>query len=252
MTGDGFIVVIPARYASTRFPGKALAELDGRPMIHHVYRQACSSGAQQVVIATDDERIAAAAKEFGADVAMTRADHESGTDRIAEVVESRGWAEERIVVNVQGDVPLIHGKSIDQVAALLGEHGSASLSTLCAPLLDLSDAADPNIVKVVFDKSGRALYFSRSQIPAVAHGAGAPVSFWWHIGIYAYRVSALLQLAQTPACELERAEKLEQLRALYHGMEIRIGVADVLPGPDINTPEDLVVAERFIAERSSV
>ena len=251
MTSGGFNVVIPARYASSRFPGKAIAELDGKPMIRHVYDQACSSSAGQVVIATDDERIAAVAKDFGADVALTRADHESGTDRIAEVAQTRGWGDDSIVVNVQGDAPLIQGSSIDQVAALLAAHDSASLATLCAALKKPADVDDPNIVKVVFDAAGRALYFSRSPIPAVAHGGEPPSGFWWHIGIYAYRIAALLQLARTPVCELEQTEKLEQLRALYHGMEIRIAVADALPGPDINTPEDLVAAERFIAKSGS-
>lgn len=251
MTAGRFNVVIPARYASTRFPGKAIAELDGKPMIRHVYDQACSSNAAQVVIATDDERIADVAKDFGADVAMTRADHASGTDRIAEVAQARGWSDETIVVNVQGDAPLIPGSSIDQVAMLLDAHESASLATLCAALEDPADVDDPNIVKVVFDQGGRALYFSRSPIPAVARAGEPPSGFWWHVGIYAYRVAALMQLARTPVCELERAEKLEQLRALYHGMEIRIAVADALPGPDINTPADLVVAERFIAGRGS-
>ncbi len=247
MTGEGFRVVIPTRFASTRFPGKALAELAGKPMIQHVYEQACASGATQVVIATDDRRIAAVAEGFGAEVAMTRENHESGTDRIAEVVQSRGWEDDSVVVNVQGDAPLIPGPSIDHVASLLSANATASLSTLCAPLDDPADVGDPNIVKVVFDEVGRALYFSRSPIPAIAHGGRSPARFFWHIGIYAYRVSALKQLAQTPVCELERAEKLEQLRALYHGLEIRVGVATESPGPDINTPEDLAAAERFIS-----
>jgi len=144
-------------------------------------------------------------------------------------------------------VPLIAGSSIDHVASLLATHGSASLATLCTEFPDSVDVNDPNAVKVVYDEAGRALYFSRSPIPAVAHGAATPVSFWWHVGIYAYRVAALLQLARTPSCELERAEKLEQLRALYIGMEIRVGIAQEPPGPDINTPEDLAAAERFIA-----
>jgi len=252
MTDNGFRVVIPARYASTRFPGKALAELDGKPMIRHVYDQACASSAAQIVIATDDQRIATVADEFGAEVAMTRADHESGTDRIAEVVQTLGWSDDSIVVNVQGDAPLIPGSSIDHVASLLTMHDSASLATLCAALEDPADVSDPNIVKVVFDAAGRALYFSRSPIPAVAHGGESPASFWWHIGIYAYRVTALLELARTPSCELEHAEKLEQLRALYNGMEIRVGIAEVSPGPDINTPEDLAAAERFMAGSRSV
>jgi 3-deoxy-manno-octulosonate cytidylyltransferase (CMP-KDO synthetase) len=217
-------------------------------MIRHVYDQACASGALQVVIATDDSRIASVADGFGAEIAMTSVDHESGSDRIAEVARDRGWDHDDIVVNVQGDAPLISAASIDLVAALLSAHDSASLATLCAALDDPDDIHDPNIVKVVFDRAGRALYFSRSPIPAVAHTGKPPNCFWWHIGIYAYRVSALLELAQTPSCELERAEKLEQLRALHTGMEIRISVATALPGPDINTPEDLEAAERFIAK----
>lgn len=249
MTDDSFRVVIPARFASTRFPGKALAELDGRPMIRHVFDQACASSATQVLIATDDERIANVASAFGADVVLTRNDHVSGMDRIAEVVQSQGWGDDSIVVNVQGDVPLIPASSIDHVAALLRAHESASLATLCAAISDANDIGDPHIVKVVFDAAGRALYFSRAAIPAVAHGGEPPARFWWHIGIYAYRAAALQALARTPASELERAEKLEQLRALDNGMEIRVGIAEELPGPDINTPQDLVIAERFIAGR---
>ncbi len=251
MTDGGFRVVIPARFASSRFPGKAIAELDGKPMIQHVFDQACASHAAQVVIATDDQRIASVANEFGAEVIMTRADHESGTDRIAEVVRDQGWDDDSIVVNLQGDAPLIPGSSIDHVAALLSTHDSASLATLCAAVGDPAELDDPNIVKVVFDDAGRALYFSRSPIPAVAHGGQPPNSFWWHIGIYAYRVAALLELARTPGCELEHSEKLEQLRALYNGMEIRVGVAAESPGPDINTPEDLATAEQFIVRRRS-
>ena len=247
MTDGGFRVVIPARFASTRFPGKALVLLDGKPMIRHVYDHAATSGATEIVIATDDKRIADVADAFGADVAMTRVDHDSGTDRIAEVAESRGWVDDCIVVNVQGDAPLIPGSSIDHVASILAAHPSASLATLCTEFPDPADAIDPNAVKVVFDEAGRALYFSRSPIPAVAHDGATPASFWWHVGIYAYRAAALLRLARTSSCELERAEKLEQLRALYIGMEIRVGVAQEPPGPDINTPEDLVAAERFIA-----
>lgn len=251
MTDVGFRVVIPARYASTRFPGKALAELDGRPMIRHVYDRACASGAVQVVIATDDERIAEVAAGFGAEAVMTRAEHRSGTDRVAEVVERMGWDQDGIVVNVQGDAPLIPGTSIDAVAALLARHSGASLATLCTALAGDADAADPNVVKVVFDHDGRALYFSRAPIPAVAHGAAAPESFWRHVGIYAYRCSALMRLARLPECALERSEKLEQLRALWHGMEIRVSVTGESLGPDIDTPADLATAELFIAESRS-
>lgn len=249
MADEQFRVVIPARYASTRFPGKALAELHGRPIIRHVYEQAVSSRAREVIIATDDRRIADVAGQFGADVTMTRSDHVSGTDRIAEVAADRGWEDRDIVVNVQGDAPLISGASIDQVAMLLADHPSSAIGTLCAAARADMEIDDPNLVKVVFDRQGRALYFSRSRIPAIAHGGEAPGNYWWHIGLYAYRAGALKALSATPVCALEQAEKLEQLRALDAGMEIRIATAAADLGPDINTPEDLQAAEQFMSEQ---
>ena len=178
-----FRVVIPARYASTRFPGKALADLAGEPVIQHVFRRAQESGAREILIATDDQRIAAAAQAFGADVILTSADHATGTDRIAAVVDQQGWPADDIVVNVQGDAPLIPGRSIKQVATLLAEHPSAAIATLCVPLADAAEYRDPNVVKVVFDAGGRALYFSRGSIPARAHGHEAVPSAWRHIGL---------------------------------------------------------------------
>ncbi|MFW2404250.1 MAG: 3-deoxy-manno-octulosonate cytidylyltransferase [Gammaproteobacteria bacterium] len=243
-----FRIVIPARYASTRFPGKALAMLDGRPMLQHVYERACASAAAAVIIATDDERIAAAAEGFGATVAMTSGEHESGTDRIAEVAEKLGWNPGDIVVNVQGDAPFIPSADIGQVAELLDRHATASLATLCTAIDNVEEYEDEHVVKVVFDRSGRALYFSRSSIPASAHGHDQLPSAWRHVGIYAYRVEALRILTQTPPCEIERAEKLEQLRAMWLGMEIRVAVAAEALGPDVDTPADLEMAERFIAD----
>lgn len=247
MTEQSFRVVIPARYASTRFPGKALAEIAGQPMIARVYTQASASGAAEVLIATDDERIAKAARSMDAPVVMTRDDHQSGSDRIAEVADLMGWDNDAIVVNVQGDAPLIPPEAINQVAGLLQQHASAAIATLCAPIANPDQLQDPNIVKVVADESGRALYFSRASIPAVAKGAEVSAQHWRHVGIYAYRAGALRRLSAAGPCELEQSEKLEQLRAMWLGMEIRVAAAGQVLGPDVDTPEDLAAAEEFIA-----
>src|SRR5690606_5305492 len=186
-----FRVVIPARYASTRFPGKMLADLGGRPMIRHVWERARHSGADEVVIATDDQRIVDAATGFGAGVMLTSPEHRSGTERAAEVATRRGWAADDIVVNCQGDVPLIAPDSLAQVAELLVQFPQAAMATLSGPIERIEDYLSPHVVKVVCDSTGRALYFSRSPIPAAGHGtapaAGFPASRR-HIGIYAYRV----------------------------------------------------------------
>jgi 3-deoxy-manno-octulosonate cytidylyltransferase (CMP-KDO synthetase) len=243
-----FRVVIPARYASTRFAGKPLALIAGQPMLRHVYDCARTSGAAEVVIATDDERIATVARGFGADLAMTEAGHASGTDRIAEVARLRGWPAEAIVVNLQGDAPLTPARSIAQVARLLGAHPAAAIATLCRPITTVEDYANPNIVKVVMDQSGRALYFSRAPIPSTAHG-GAPLPrAWRHLGIYAYRVAGLQRLSSAPPCELESVERLEQLRALWLGLEIRVDVAELGHGPDVDRPEDVALVERYLAQ----
>lgn len=244
-----FHVVIPARFASSRFPGKPLALLAGRPMIEHVHQRALASGAGEVIVATDDERIATAARGAGARVAMTRSDHASGTDRVAEVAVARGWAADAIVVNVQGDAPLTPASSIRQVALLLAAHPQAAMATLCVPIEDATRYASPHVVKVVMDRSGRALYFSRAAIPSTAHGGGGAPRAWRHLGIYAYRVAALLQLSASAPCELERSEQLEQLRALWLGMEIRIAAAEERHGPDVDTPEDVAAVEAWMAEK---
>jgi 3-deoxy-manno-octulosonate cytidylyltransferase (CMP-KDO synthetase) len=216
-----FRVVIPARYASTRLPGKALIELAGKPMIQWVHERAGRSAAATVVVATDDERIASAAQGFGATVVMTAANHASGTDRIAEVVSMEEWLESDIVVNVQGDEPLIPPALIDQVAGLLHAHAQADMATLAAPITQLESLLDPNVVKVVADRSGRALYFSRAPIPWNRDDAPSGITSQSnvegarrHIGIYAYRVRALLRLESLAPTPLETREKLEQLRAL--------------------------------------
>jgi 3-deoxy-manno-octulosonate cytidylyltransferase (CMP-KDO synthetase) len=246
-----FRVVIPARFASIRFPGKALAKLAGIPMIQHVYERALGSHADEVIVATDDERIADASRKFGATVLMTSASHQSGTDRVAEVAEKMGWPSDSVVVNVQGDVPLIPCASINQVAQLLVDSTSAGIATLCAPITTSTEYHDANVVKVVFDASGRALYFSRAAIPSSVREPGRAtqdfsIQAWRHIGIYAYRVHTLNQLAITEHCMLEKYEKLEQLRALWNGMEIRVGVAAQAHGPDVDTPQDLAAAEQYL------
>ncbi|MDH5274913.1 MAG: 3-deoxy-manno-octulosonate cytidylyltransferase [Gammaproteobacteria bacterium] len=244
---SSFHVVIPARFASSRFPGKALALLAGRPLLEHVWRQARRSSAVDVVVATDDERIAAAARGVGADVLMTHASHRSGTERAAEVAGMRGWPDDAVVVNVQGDAPLIPPTAIDQVAELLAAWPGAAMATLCTPIVTIEDYRNSHIVKVVCDAEGRALYFSRSPIPATSHSGDTdvPESFR-HVGLYAYRAGALRCLAAAPACPLEIAESLEQLRALWLGLEIRVAVARDLLGPDVDTPEDLERAAEFL------
>jgi 3-deoxy-manno-octulosonate cytidylyltransferase (CMP-KDO synthetase) len=242
----GFRIVIPARYASSRFPGKPLALLAGKPMLRWVHERAAASGAAETIIATDDERIERAARGFGAHVMLTDVAHASGTDRIAEVAQRAGWAHDDIVVNLQGDEPLMPVALLTQVAALLQRHPEASIATLSAPVASLEAFLDPNVVKVVTDQDERALYFSRAPIPWCRDAAPAGLASQReyrlarrHIGLYAYRVAALQRLAALPPGELESCEKLEQLRALQAGMEIRVGEAVEQPGPDVNSPADL-------------
>jgi 3-deoxy-manno-octulosonate cytidylyltransferase (CMP-KDO synthetase) len=241
-----FTVVIPARYAAQRLPGKPLADLHGRPLILHVCDQAQQSGAAQVIVATDDERVRTACAAAGVDVQMTGTQHASGTDRIAEVAGQRRWHDDEIVVNLQGDEPLMPPADIEQAAALLQGHASADMSTLCTPIHGLDEFLNPNVVKVLADQTGRALYFSRAPIPWNRDGAATGFASQRHyqgalrhIGIYGYRVGALKRLAAAPQCELEQLEKLEQLRALWLGMIIAVDVAREMPGPSVDTPEDL-------------
>jgi 3-deoxy-manno-octulosonate cytidylyltransferase (CMP-KDO synthetase) len=251
-----FRVVIPARYAATRLPGKLLLPLAGKPIVQWVYERANTAGALEVLIATDDDLIVSAAHAFGAEVVMTAARHASGTDRIAEVARVRGWPGESVVVNVQGDEPLMPAALIRQVAALLAARADADMATLASPITVLSEFLDPNTVKVVADGAGRALYFSRAPIPWNRDGAPTGLASQRdlsgarrHIGIYAYRVAALLRLAALPVSPLEMSEKLEQLRALEAGFDIRVGEAVEPPGPDVNTFADLERARAQIAAR---
>jgi 3-deoxy-manno-octulosonate cytidylyltransferase (CMP-KDO synthetase) len=241
-------VVVPARYGSTRLPGKALLPLAGKPLIQWVYERARRSSALQVIIATDDERIAGAARGFGAEVRMTAATHASGTDRIAEVARAERWGDSDIIVNVQGDEPLMPEALIEQVAALLAAHSGSAIATLAVPLQSVAALLDPNVVKVVCDLQQRALYFSRAPIPW-SRDAGQPsyAGARRHLGIYAYRVAALQRIAALPPSALELREQLEQLRALEHGMDIRVADAQVTPGADVNTAADLAAVEALLA-----
>ena len=241
-----FRVVIPARYASQRLPGKPLADLKGKPLILHACASAKRSGAAQVIVATDDQRIQQACATAGIEVQMTSAGHTSGTDRIAEVAERLGWDDDQLVVNLQGDEPMMPPEVIEQAAALLEAHPEAGMSTLCTPIHDLAEFLNPNVVKVVADGQGMALYFSRAPIPWNREGASGGLGSQQqhqgalrHIGIYGYRVGALKSLAAAPATELEQLEKLEQLRALSMGLGIAVDVAREVPGPSVDTPEDL-------------
>jgi 3-deoxy-manno-octulosonate cytidylyltransferase (CMP-KDO synthetase) len=248
-----FRVVIPARFGSTRLPGKPLLLLAGKAMIQWVYERARRSGAQQVIVATDDERIARVVREAGGEVCLTASTHTSGTDRIAEVARREAWRDADVVVNLQGDEPLMPEGLIDQTAALLAAHSSADLSTLSSPLESVAALLDPNVVKVVTDAQQRALYFSRAAIPWSRDGAASGHSSQnsyagaqRHLGLYAYRVSSLLRLAALRPGVLEQIEKLEQLRALENGMDIRVAQAAVPPGPDVNTAEDLAAVAALL------
>ncbi len=241
-----FKVVIPARYSSVRLPGKPLREIAGRPMIQHVYERARESGADEVVIATDDERISQTAKAFGAEVCMTAAHHRSGSDRIAEVVEQLHWAADTIVVNLQGDEPTMPASLIDQVAADMQSHELAGVTTLSAPIESHEMLFDPHVVKVVTDIEGYALYFSRAPIPwhrdeflEGRESLPASVAFSRHIGLYAYRAGYLQQFVSWAHAPLEHAESLEQLRVLWHGGKIHVSQAIEAAGHGVDTEDDL-------------
>ncbi|WP_415881397.1 3-deoxy-manno-octulosonate cytidylyltransferase [Neptuniibacter sp. QD72_48] len=244
----GFSVIIPARYASTRFPGKPLADLNGKPMVQHVYERACESEADRVLIATDDQRIADVAQSFGAEVCMTSSDHPSGTDRLQQVVSDLGYYADDIVVNVQGDEPLVPARIINQVAHNLRAEPEASIATLSEPITDIESLLNPNVVKVVSDVRGMALYFSRAPIPWPRNSFAEdtnrnvmPEGFAWqrHIGIYAYRVKLLNDFVKWPPAPIEETECLEQLRAMWNGARIHVAEADEQPPAGVDTPEDL-------------
>ncbi len=254
-----FHVVIPARFASTRLPGKPLLDIGGKPMVIRVAEQVSLSGAQKICIATDHQPILEVAVANGFNACMTRADHASGTDRIAEVVAQRGWSDDTIVVNVQGDEPLIPPALIRAVAEHLHQHPNCAIATAAHAIHDEASLRNANIVKTVLDKNGNALYFSRAPIPyprdlfAAAAGDAsalpADLPVLRHIGIYAYRVSFLRAYSQLAPCALEQFEALEQLRALYHGYKIGVAITDDAPPAGVDTPADLELARQIFMNR---
>lgn len=243
-----FHVVIPARYGSERLPAKPLLKIVGRPLVQHVYERGTASGAASVTIATDDERIAVVCRDFGADTVMTAATHFSGTDRIAEVAAVRGWDDDAIVVNLQGDEPLMPAALIAQTAAALAADPGAGIATMAAPIHTREEFLNPNAVKVVCDGASHALYFSRAPIPARRSDNVAADGVYGlrHIGLYAYRAGTLQKLAALAPCKLESLERLEQLRALWHGIAIRVECVDRAPPAGVDTAADAERIERLI------
>ncbi|MBS8268923.1 3-deoxy-manno-octulosonate cytidylyltransferase [Halomonas sp. DP5N14-9] len=253
-----FIVVIPARYGSSRLPGKPLADIAGRPMVARVWDQARRSSASRVVIATDDARIESVMLELGAEVVMTREDHTTGTDRLAEVVERLALPDEAVLVNVQGDEPLLPPELIDQVAGRLMRDEGASVATLAESIGDVDTLFNPNVVKVTRAASGRALSFSRAPMPWDREGFREPPALlttdaWLrHIGLYAYRASFLRAFSQWLPAPIEQLEQLEQLRALHYGHAIQVALAEQTPGAGVDTAEDLErVRAHFAGQQTS-
>ena len=255
------LVVIPARYASVRLPGKPLADIAGKPMVVRVHDRAVASGVGPVVVASDDERVVAASRAYGADAVLTSGSHTSGTDRIAEVVAMRRLDPEAVVVNVQGDEPLLPPVLIEQVASNLSRHDDCAIATLCETIERKDDLYDPDVVKVVFDGRGRAMYFSRAPIPycrARSNCSSGPESaplprrlHHRHIGLYAYRARFLLRFASLAPAPSELAESLEQLRAMHHGYSIHVEEARERPGPGVDTPADLDRVRAILARHAA-
>ncbi|MBU2546998.1 MAG: 3-deoxy-manno-octulosonate cytidylyltransferase [Proteobacteria bacterium] len=239
------LVVIPARYGSTRFPGKPLALIAGRPMIRHVHDRArLAEGVDRVIIATDDRRIFEAVEAFGGEAIMTRTDHPSGTDRLAEAADVLGAGPDDVIVNVQGDQPVFDPRLISQVIRPLLDDPDLEMATPIIPTADPHEIQDPNHVKVVFDDRGLALYFSRAPIPWPRE-AGGPTAYYKHLGIYAYRAAFLRRFVALPSGRLENIEKLEQLRALEHGFRVRVVLTD-LDSPEVDTPDDVAKVEAWL------
>ena len=248
-----YSIIIPSRYNSTRLPGKALLDINGMPLIQRVYESAIKSAAKDVIIATDDERIEKVARGFGARVCMTRSDHPSGTDRLSEVVTQLKIGDDEIIVNLQGDEPMMPASLLDQVAMSLEKSSIASISTMCEQIISMDEVFNSDVVKVVVDHSGHALYFSRAAIPWVRgnydqinRDSPEPVeNCFRHIGLYAYRTGFLKKYPSLKACQIEQQESLEQLRALYHGYKICVEVATESAGVGVDTPEDLKIARQL-------
>ncbi|MDH3613917.1 MAG: 3-deoxy-manno-octulosonate cytidylyltransferase [Gammaproteobacteria bacterium] len=245
-----FVVVVPSRYASIRLPGKPLREINGKPMLEHVFERGTESNASEVVIATDDERIAEAAEGFGARVCMTGNQHRSGTERIAEVCDLLDWGDDKIVVNLQGDEPTMPAALINQCAASLDD-STADIATLASPIASQQDFENPNVVKVIVDDNSNAIYFSRTAIPYPRDSerqSEARCAALHHHGIYAYRCGVLRRLVAAEPSRLEVCEQLEQLRALSLGMTIRVAVPSNRPGAGVDTEQDLAVAAAELAQ----
>ena len=247
-----FHVVIPARLGSTRLPRKVLRDIAGKPLVQHTWEAAKKSGAQSVIIATDDHEVLDACRRFGADARMTAITHNSGTDRVNEIATSAAWSADTVVVNLQGDEPLMPPALIRQAAELLAEDSAAHIATLCHPLHSVEEWLNPNIVKLVMDRQQHARYFSRAPIPWKRDGATRekpqlPQGLAFrHIGIYAYRVAALQRFSGLPPGTLEECEALEQLRALENGLCIRVGVTNNPPPRGVDTEEDLQLVTAFL------
>lgn len=246
-------IVIPARYASERLPGKLLRDLDGRPLLRHVWDRARGSAARSVTIAADDERLRKAAEAFGADVVMTAVTHQSGSDRIVECGDRLGWPDDQLLVNLQGDEPMMPAACLDQVALLLASSGDCDVASLYWPITDAEEVMNPNAVKVVTDQNGRALYFSRSPIPftrnfdAIASAIAAGESWKRHLGLYAYRLGALRRFTAAGPTPLERAERLEQLRVLEQGGSIAMAPACEFIPAGVDTEDDLSRIEKLFS-----
>ena len=245
--GASFTIIIPARYASTRLPGKPLRDLAGKSLIQRVYEAASSSTASAVYVATDDERIADVVKEFGGQAIMTATTHQSGTDRLAEAVGILELGDDDIVVNLQGDEPGMTATVIEQAANALNDNPEAVMSTIAEEIQNQDDIENPNVVKLVMDKAGNALYFSRSAIP-FHREANSVLPTYRHVGLYAYRVEFLKRYPDLPACALEQTECLEQLRVLYNGERIAVAVTRAQTGIGIDTEDDV---EKFLKQQSS-
>lgn len=253
-----YSIIIPARYDSTRLPGKPLRHIAGKPLLQHVYEQASKSRAGRVIIATDDTRIEDFARSIQADVCMTAAHHRSGTERIAEVISSCGMDDDEVIVNLQGDEPMMPPGCLDQVAGLLTEKSvEAPMATLCEQLHSAADIFDPNTVKVIIDQHGYAMYFSRAPIPWHRDSFNDATSempdgqtYFRHIGLYAYRAGFIRNYLEAEVCPLERTESLEQLRVLYMGHKIRIAAASESTGPGVDTEADLNRVEALLQQRS--
>jgi 3-deoxy-manno-octulosonate cytidylyltransferase (CMP-KDO synthetase) len=251
-----FKVVIPARYASSRLPGKPLLPIAGKPMIAHVCDRALESGAEEIIVATDDERIFSAVETLGIRALMTRPDHQSGTERLAEVVEKTGWGKDDIIVNVQGDEPLVPGGLIRELAEMLVGEREAGVATLAAEIVATEEIFNPNAVKVVLDKNNFALYFSRAPIPWERDAFNKPepvpsgkMTYLRHIGMYGYRAGFLHRYCSWQPSALETVEALEQLRILWHGEKIKVLRVAEIPEAGVDTPEDLLrVEQRILAQ----